>query len=175
MLLHRTAYVYTKTVLGGTMTQARKATIAMIGVFGFALLGTAARADTAAMYLPPEDAGARQVQVQLVADRMFGFAPMTVNLSGMVRTDDGDLVPMNAGQKVRVVVESPLVRVQSGMNVDNLMFDLHYESFSAGPATPSPFKRAIEIRRPGNYTFRVQVIDPDGKILSSNDVSVRAL
>jgi len=140
-----------------------------------ALVNTNVVADTAAAYLPPEQPGPDLAKMQLQADKRFGFAPMTVNLSGMIATKDGNLVPVQGGQDIRLVVESPFLNVQTGVPVSNLVSDLHYEATSAGPEEPSAFRRVLEIRKPGKYIFRVHVLNPDGTVLSSNEVMVRAL
>jgi len=132
-------------------------------------------ADTAATYLPPVEGGPDVTRMKLQADRGFGFAPMTVNLSGMLETREGDLKPISGWQDIRLVVESPFLHVQSGVPVSNVVSDLHYEATMAGPAEPSAFKRALEIRKPGRYIFRVHVINPDGTVLSSNEVTIRAM
>jgi hypothetical protein len=160
---------------GGNMRIGRKAVVGLFGAVGISLLASGALADTASLSLPPEETISSMHQVRLVSDKQFGFAPMTVNLSGMLQGDNGDLAPMNGGQQIRVVVESPFMRVQSSTGISPLVSDIHYEAFSAGPATPSPFRRAFEIRRPGTYSFRVQVITPGGEVLSSNEVSVRVM
>lgn len=157
------------------MSQARKAVVAILGTVGIFLLASGALADTAALYLPPEDSVAANSQVRLSADKQFGFAPMTVNLSGMLQKDNGDLVPVDGGHQIRVIVESPFLRVQNSGGVSSLVSDIHYEALTAGPAIPAAFRRALEIRRPGNYSFRVQVIAPDGQVLRSNEVNVKAL
>ncbi len=158
------------------MNHGRKKVVAAVGFVGISLLAPAALADMALVSLPREVAAfAEPVRVKLAADRMYGFAPMMVNLSGMVQTKGGDLIPVNGGQQVRVVVESPLLVAQSSGIVTQIVSGLHYEAVSDGPVTPSVFRRAFEIRRPGRYTFRVQVISPDGQILSSNEVDVKAL
>jgi hypothetical protein len=158
------------------MTMGRRVAAAVVGLLGIALLASPAPADTAAVYLPQgEDLGGRPTDVLLAADRLFGFVPMRVNLSGMVKTEAGDLIPVHAGQKIRLVVESPMLRVRNGDTVTSLVSEMHYEAVTPGPASPTAFRRAIEIRRPGHYLVRVQVIAPDGDVLSSNEVSVRAL
>jgi len=157
------------------MRNGLKAAVAIVGIVGMAFLASAALADMAATYLPPEGDDGHLVKIRLTADRQFGFVPMQVNLSGMAQTQDGDLLPISGGQRIRLVVESPKLTVQSSLTVTRFMPDMHYEAFSPGPAVPAAFVRAIEIRRPGTYTFRVQVVAPDGAVLSSNDVSVRAL
>jgi len=153
----------------------RAATVAVFGIVGLAIMTSGAIADTAALYLPDQDKTDPGVRVKLSADRMFGFVPMTVNLSGMVQTREGDLMPVNGGQTIRVVVESPLLQVQSSENVTAIANDMHYEAVTPGPVSPSAFRRLMEIRRPGHYKFRVQVIAPDGEVIGSNEISVRAL
>ena len=157
------------------MNQVRKAVVGLLSAVGVFLVGSGAMADTAALYIPPEETIVAPSQVKLTADRLYGFAPMIVNLSGMVQTHNGDLVPMNGGQQIRIVVESPFLRVHSGTSVSSVMNGRHYESLSAGPGMPAAFHRALEIRRAGTYLFRVQVIAPDGEVLNSNEVSVKVL
>lgn len=152
------------------------AAMAVITVAAAAVLVTTNLvADTAAAYLPPDQQGPDLNRMKLQADKRFGFAPMTVNLSGMIETKSGDLLPVMGGQDIRLVVESPFLNVQSSVPVSNLVSDIHYEATSAGPDAPSPFRRALEIRKPGKYIFRVHVLNPDGTVLSSNEVMVRAL
>jgi len=154
------------------MRKGRKVAGAVVGVVGILLLVTAARADTAAYDLTPDS---RDVQLRLAADRMFGFAPMKVNLSGMVQMENGDLRPVDAGQIVRLIVDSPLLSVQQPASARvSLVPDLHYESETPGPREPSALYKSIEIRTPGRYMFRVQIVSPDGTVLSSNQVDVRA-
>jgi hypothetical protein len=154
------------------MSKGQRIAVAAVGVVGLLLIATVAMADTAA-YDPKAEL--KDVRVMLAADRIFGFAPMTVNLSGMVKTEDGDLRPVGGGEVVRVVVESPLLRVQNGLDsFVSLVPDMHYESQSLGPVEPSALRKTIEIRSPGRYTFRVQVVAADGGVLSSNEVDVRA-
>jgi len=157
------------------MSHGRKALLATVGSATLFLMVSGAVADSAALYLPPDEATSAQNQVKLSADRLFGFAPMTVNLSGMLEEKDGNLVPMNGGQQIRVIVESPFLRVMSSNNSSSVLSGLHFESTDAGPVVPSAFHRALEIRRPGTYLFRVQVIAPNGEVVNSNEVSVRAL
>jgi len=149
--------------------------------FGIALAAvlattnTPAVADTAALQLPPEHREPALTKMKLQADKRFGFAPMTVNLSGMIETRDGNLLPVSGGQDIRLVVESPYLHVQSSVPVSTLVSDVHYEVTTTGPAEPAMFKRELEIRKPGRYIFRVHVLNPDGSVLSSNEVTVKAL
>jgi hypothetical protein len=125
--------------------------------------------------IAPVEAAKMPAQVSLTADRTVGFVPMKLNLSGTVQTKAGDLLPVSSEQRIRVVVESARVRVHNSMTITNMMPDYHYETSAPGPTSPGAFRRAVEIRRPGTYTFRVQVIAADGSVLSSNDVSVKVL
>jgi hypothetical protein len=157
------------------MSVGRRAVVGILVTVSFSLVASGIFADTAALYLPPDEAPGIHGQVMLAADRSFGFAPMLVSLSGMLRQQNGNLLPMNGGQQIRVIVESPFLRVQNSSSVSPLMSALHYEAVSPGPSTPSAFRRVLEIRRPGTYSFRVQVVAPDGQVLNSNEVNVRVL
>lgn len=149
--------------------------IVFIGVIAIITLQSLSRADLESIPSQSIDPVREPAQVSLTADRLVGFVPMKLNLSGTVLTRTGDLLPVSSEQKIRVVVESARVRVHNSMTITNMMPDYHYETSAPGPAKPGAFRRAIEIRRPGTYTFRVQVIASDGSVLSSNDVSVKAL
>jgi len=157
------------------MSTKRRWIAALLGLLGGVFVVTGARADIASFTEPPSGEGVSARHVILRADRIFGFAPMMVRLSGMLQEPDGNLFPMRAGQRIRVVVESPFLRVQSSGNFLPLVSDTHYEALSLGPDEPAAFQRSMEIRRPGTYSFRVQVLSPDGEVLNSNEVSVRIL
>jgi len=157
------------------MSMGRRTVVGVLGAVGLSLVAAGAFADTAALYLPPDEPLGVHSQVMLAADRVFGFAPMMVNLSGMLRQPNGNLLPMNGGQQIRVIVESPFLRVQNSSSVSPLVSAFHYEAVSPGPASPTAFRRMLEIKRPGTYSFRVQVLAPGGQVLNSNEVSVRVL
>lgn len=150
--------------------------VAIVGFIGCALLSSAVLAGAAATYVPPrEEEDWTAKTVRLVADKRHGFVPMTVNLTGMMEGEEGALKPLEAGRTVRLVVEAPFLQVQNSQKASNYYSDLHYAVESAGPAKPSAFFRELELRKPGSYRFRIQVMDPDGKVLSSNEVNVKAL
>jgi hypothetical protein len=149
--------------------------VAVFGMVALALASQGAVADTAARYLPPDKDIDPAKKVRLVADKRHGFAPMTVSLSGMIETKAGSLIPMNGGQTLRLVIEEPFLSVQSSVTLSGRYSDLHYESSMYGPKRPMPFHREIQLRKPGRYMFRLEVTGADGRLLSSNEVSVKAL
>ncbi|MBI3450343.1 MAG: hypothetical protein HY049_15690 [Acidobacteria bacterium] len=148
---------------------------ALLGLLGGVCFATGVRADIASFTEPPQAERITARHVMLRADRIFGFAPMTIRLSGMLQEPDGNLSPMKGGQRVRIVVESPFLRVQSSGNFLPLVSDTHYEALSVGPDEPTAFQRSMEIRKPGTYSFRVQVLSTNGEVLNSNEVSVKVL
>lgn len=158
------------------MKSARFLAIAILGFVGIALTTTSALAGAAAGYIPPTDDTHEQARTMfLMADKMHGFAPMSVRLSGMMRTDEGNLIPLDGGQTIRLVVVSPFLSVQHSKGEPRIFADVRYEAITEGPKEPSAFKRVVELRKPGRYVFHVQVVDDDGTIVSSNRVSVKAL
>lgn len=158
------------------MKPVRFLAVAILGFVGIALTTTSALAGAAAGYIPPTDDTDEQVRMMfLMADKRHGFAPMSVRLSGMMRTDNGNLVPLDGGQTIRLVVVSPFLSVQHSKGEPHIFADVRYEAITDGPEEPSAFKRVVELRKPGRYVFHVQVVDVDGRIVSSNRVSVKAL
>ncbi len=148
----------------------------MIGCIGLLLAGVPrAGADTAAYYEPPAADVEPPSRAKLVADRQFGFAPMTVTLAGMLESPAGALLPIDNEQDVVLVVESPFLQISNSSGSRNIGTDFHYEATASGPVHPAVFLRSIELRRPGRYIFRIQVIDQAGQVLESNEVTIKAM
>ncbi len=152
------------------------AIVGMIGCIGLLLAGIPrASADTAAYYEPPPADVAAPSRAKLVADRQFGFAPMTVTLAGMLESSAGALLPIDNDLDVVLVVESPFIHLSNSSGSRYIGTDFHYESTTSGPADQAVFIRAIELRRPGRYVFRIQVVDRAGQVLESNEVTIKAM
>jgi hypothetical protein len=150
--------------------------VALVGILGLAVLAsTSLLADTAVAFVPPEESAFEAANVKLMADRQFGFAPLKIHLSGMLQSREGDLFPLDGEQRVRLVVESPFLHVQNSSGESWVGTDFRLESTSSGPEQPNAFTRFIELKRPGRYVFRLTVLDTDGRVVQSDEVTVKAL
>jgi hypothetical protein len=175
MLFAEATYTEIQHGIGGVMRSGRTAVVALAALAGAMLFSSPVVADAAATYVPPEAPIEKLERVKLMADKRFGFAPMTVRLSGMVETSGGNLVPVEGGQDIRLVVASPFLNVQQGVPVTTFATDTQYEAITTGPAEAQPFHRVLQLRKTGKYVFRVQILNPNGSVLSSNEVTVTAL
>lgn len=155
------------------MRFSRRATTALLAVLVLATVPLTA--DTAAYYEPPDVDGSEPLQARLVASRQFGFAPLTIRLSGMLETRGGDLFPIGSNQDVILTVESPFLYMQSTAGSYHIGTDYRLETTLDGKATPSVFAQIIALERPGRYVFRIHVVDESGTVVTSNEVTVKAL
>jgi hypothetical protein len=150
----------------------KRCTTALLGIAALAVVPLLA--DTAAYYQPPDPERVPSRLAKLVADRQFGFAPMTVNLSGMLQSRDGSLFPIESGSNIVLVVESPFLYMKTTTGSNHIGTDFRQVSSAALPDRDSAFAKAVEIRRPGRYVFRIHVLDQSGVVSYSNEVTVKA-
>ncbi|MCI0548626.1 MAG: hypothetical protein L0027_15245 [Candidatus Rokubacteria bacterium] len=153
----------------------KKAVISTIGLASIVVAVPPVTADTAAYYEPPAQPAPEPTRARLVADRQFGFAPMTVTLSGMLESGNGMLHPIDESQDVVLVVESPFLHTTNGSGSRSIGTDFRYEARTSTAADARAFYRAVEIKRPGRYLFRIQVLDGAGQVLQSNEVTIKAM
>lgn len=132
-------------------------------------------ADTAAYEEPPQADVASNLQARLVASHQFGFAPMTVRLSGMMESSRGDLFPIGSNREIILTVESPFLYMQSSSGSYHIGTDYRMEDTSNGQDGPSIFTRSVDLKRPGRYVFRIHVVDESGAVVASNEVTVKAM
>lgn len=150
--------------------------VILVAVLGLATAAApSVLADSAAYYVPPPQQEPVPASAKLVADRPFGFVPLTVNLSGMLQARNGDLLPIPTNGTVTLLVESPFLQMHSVAGSYQIGTDYRFESTTQQPADAQAYTRSIKVNRPGRYLFRIQVTDSQGRILQSNEVTVKAM
>ncbi|HXI02161.1 MAG TPA: hypothetical protein VNI57_03195 [Candidatus Saccharimonadales bacterium] len=150
--------------------------VILVAVLGLATAAApSVLADSAAYYVPPQQEEPAPASARLMADKPFGFVPLTVNLSGMLQARNGDLLPIPTNGTVTLFVESPFLHMSTVAGSYQIGTDYRYESTTRQPADSLAFTRAIKVERPGRYLFRIQVTDSQGRILQSNEVTVKAM
>ena len=157
-----------------TLRSGRKILAAWVAVLA---IGAAAPclADSAPITQAIADFLLAPARVNLKASRVVGFAPLSLELTGIVRDANGREIRPAPGLRSRLAVESPYFQINNGKRLTPILPVGTTVEGSGGLQSTDAWVRTLIIRRPGTYTFRWLVEGEDGVERVSNEVQIRVM
>ncbi len=122
----------------------------------------------------PEAVTSSPSKVQLKTNRLVGLAPMSLEVSAIVRNADKDEILVGLDHRIVLEVESSFFRMTNGA-MKHAVVSTGFAEFEATEQHPDPMKRNLLLQRPGTYTFRWLIEDDQGNRILSDAVQVRVL